>query len=557
MSVSRRQFLTYVGMGTYAALARRAVAGQKAEFPLRRRKGPAPDFFKPIEASSKDELLLPSGYRYDLICSWQDALGSKSPDGQPEFFGFNNDFLAYIPIDALRGGNDQREGLLWVNHEYPLPLFVSKYPGTGRKTEEQILAEKASVGGSVLHIRYRDGKWQHVPGSKYTRRYTASYPRIAVTGPTASLVPWAVGTLANCSGGRTPWHTILSCEENYPDFNSTEEDNYRWSEVPSQKIDEHQYGWIVEVDPFGELPPRKHSALGRFKHENAAIRLGPSGRLIVYMGQDEEDQYLYKFVSAAAYNPRTPRAEQYKLFTEGTLYAADFQAGRWLPLDYRRNKDLFEKEAKNEEKKEDRITSQAELLLHAPHAAGILGATPLDRPEVCVVHPLDGTLYVALTYNTTHGNLYGQIVRLLEDDDNPEGDRFRYEIFLAGGPQSGLACPDNLAFDREGNLWVVCDIASDQLNKGAYRTFGNNGIYVVPTRGPSAGDAFQFASGPVECELTGPCFTADETTLFLSVQHPGEETKSLDALTSHWPAGGKAMPRPSVVAISGFPARGK
>jgi secreted PhoX family phosphatase len=548
MTVSRRQFLTYVGMGTYAALARPAGAAPRADFPLRRRKGPAPGFFKPIAASRKDELVLPAGYRYDIVCAWQDALGSKGPDGRAEAFGFNNDFVAYFPIDALRGGRNQREGLLWVNHEYPHPLFVSKYPGKRRKTEKEVLAEKLSVGGSVLHVRHTDGKWRRVPGSKYARRFTALYPKMAVTGPAVKLVPSATGTLANCAGGVTPWHTVLSCEENYPDYNSTDGDDYRWSEVPGQAIDEHQYGWIVEVDPFGELPPRKHSALGRFKHENAAVRLGPRGRLVVYMGHDEEKQFLYKFVSAAPHSARAPRAEQYKLLTEGTLYAADFQAGKWLPLDFRRNKKVFEEEG---------ISSQADLLLHAPDAASALGATPLDRPEVCVVHPLDGTLYVALTNDPGHGNLYGQIVRLLEDDDDPEGEGFRFEVFLAGGPQSGLACPDNLAFDKQGNLWVVCDISSDRLNKGAYRTFGNNGIYVVPTRGPSAGDAFQFASGPVECELTGPCFTEDEQTLFLSVQHPGEESKDLGALTSHWPEGGAAIPRPAVVAIGGFPAKGK
>jgi secreted PhoX family phosphatase len=546
MSASRRQFLTYLGLGTYAALAGGAGPARRADFPLPRRKGKAPGFFKPIAPSRRDELVLPAGYRYDVVCAWQDPLGSKGPDGRAERFGFNNDFVTYFPIDALRGGGNAREGLLWVNHEYPSPLFVGKYSGKPPKTEQQILAEKESVGGTVLHVRYRDGKWQRVPASKYTRRFTALYPRMAVTGPAAGQVPWATGTLANCAGGRTPWHTVLSCEENFWDYNSAEGDDFRWSDVPAQKVDEEQYGWVVEVDPFGELPPRKHSALGRFEHENAAVRLGPSGRLVVYMGQDAQGQYLYKFVSAARYNPRTPRAEQYKLLTEGTLYAANFQDGKWLPLDFARHKADFEKA---------KLKSQAEVVLRAPEAAAVLGATPLDRPEVCVVNPRDGTLYVALTNNSSHGNLYGQIVRLIEDDDDPEGLGFRFEIFLAGGPQSGLACPDNLAFDPQGNLWVVCDIASDRLNRGAYKTFGNNGIYVVPTRGPSAGDAFQFASGPVECELTGPCFSEDWQTLFLSVQHPGEESKDLASLTSHWPGGGKSVPRPAVVAISGFPAK--
>lgn len=90
------------------------------------------------------------------------------------------------------------------------------------------------------------------------------------------------------------------------------------------------------------------------------------------------------------------------------------------------------------------------------------------------------------------------------------------------------------------------------MSRGAYKPFGNNGLYVVPTTGPSAGDAFQFASGPVESELTGMWFTEREDTMFLAVQHSGGKSPSRDRPTSHWPEGGAAMPRPAVVAITGF-----
>lgn len=550
MTISRRHFLTYLGFGTYATLFRPPARGQGPAFPVPRRKGPPPDFFQPIAPSARDELVLPPGYRYDVVCAWGDPLGSKDPDGKPEFFGFNNDFVEYLPIDALQGGNNRREGLLWVNHEYPNPLFIGNYPGQGPKTAEQILAEKRSVGGSVVHVRRENGTWKYVPGSRYNRRLTALYPTMEVTGPAAALVGRAVGTLANCSGGRTPWNTILSCEENFADFNDVKDGGWRWSDVAAQKVNEDQYGWVVEIDPFGELPPRKHTALGKFRHENAAVCLGPTGRVVVYMGHDEENQFLYKFVSEERYDPRTPRAEQYKLLAHGTLYVADFVRGKWLPLDLRdtHSKPPLVKEG---------YRTQGKVLMYTQYAAAELRATPLDRTEVCTIHPLDGSLYIALTYNLTHGNVYGHIVRLLEDKEDPEGDSFRFEVFLAGGPQSGLACPDNLTFDRKGNLWVVCDIASSELNQGNFKPFGNNGVYVVPTGGPAAGDAFQFASGPVECEMTGPCFNEEEGTLFISVQHPGEESRSLDTLTSHWPEGGKAIPRPAVVAITGFPTSGK
>src|SRR5690606_3108402 len=103
------------------------------------------------------------------------------------------------------------------------------------------------------------------------------------------------------------------------------------------------------------------------------------------------------------------------------------------------------------------------------------------------------------------------------------------------------------------NLWVVTDISSSSMNKGVYTSFMNNGLFVIPTSGPSKAQALQFASGPVECELTGPFFTPDEMTLFLSIQHPGENTTDLSKPTSLWPhRPGDKIPREAVVAISGF-----
>jgi secreted PhoX family phosphatase len=305
------------------------------------------------------------------------------------------------------------------------------------------------------------------------------------------------------------------------------------------------------------LPPKKHSALGRFKHENAAVTQSPAGKIVVYMGDDEVDQHLYKFVSQEALKPNATRAEQSKLLETGTLYAANLQKNQWIPLVWNAaNRAVIEKSPiYAEARKKDpsvQIRNQAELLIHTRLAARILGATPLDRCEDCEVHPKDGSIYVAMTNNSKHGNHYGHIVRIVEDGNDAESTKFQYEIFLAGGPQSGLACPDNLAFDPAGNLWVVCDMSSEKINTGAYRPFGNNGLYVVPTEGPSAGEAFQFASGPNDAELTGPWFSDDGTTLFLSVQHPGEMSVSLDKLTSHWPDGGNAIPKPTVVAIHGF-----
>jgi hypothetical protein len=562
MQHTRRSFLTYLGVGGYAA-ATAQLRSSAADFPLGRQRSTPPAWLRPIGPSAADELIVPAGFTTDMVVGWGDPLGSTGPEGGAERFGFNNDFIAAFPLNALTLGDDARQLVLWVNHEYPNPLFVSGYSpadyAAGRKkTASQIRAERDSVGGSVVQVKLTDAGWKAVVPAPLNRRFTASYPEIALSGPAATRIPIAIGTLANCSGGTTPWKTVLSCEENYPDYNGNDPSDflYRWADVPELAIDETQYGWVLEIDPFGELPPVKHTSLGRFKHENAAVTVGPSGRVVVYMGDDEVDQHLYKFVSEFPIAKTAARAEQRQVLESGTLYAADLAKGAWIPLVWNAEtrERIVSSRAYADARKSDpnfQIASQAELLIHTRVAAKALGATPLDRCEDCEVHPRDGSLYVALTNNSRHGNLYGHIVRLCERDDNPEATQFQYEIFLAGGPQSGLACPDNLAFDREGNLWVVCDQSSDKMNRGALKPFGNNGLYVVPTIGPSTGDAFQFASGPNDCELTGPCFSPDGSTLFLSVQHPGELSPSLQELTSHWPDGGQARPRPCVVAVRG------
>lgn len=534
---TRRQFLVSLGIGTYSLMRSVSEAQAAAIFPLGRGAKAKCSRFSPIAASSKDELLLPKGFRFDVLASYGDALGSTGPNG-PELFGYDNDFLAYFPIDALKGGKQSQHGLLWVNHEFLNPLFVSGIAKSKKRSKEQLAREHSVVGGSVIEIRREKGKWARVKNSRFSKRFTADYPEMRVTGPAASLHPKMAGTLANCSGGRTPWMTALSGEENFQLFNPA--DGLNWACVPEMAIKEENYGWIVEVDPFGELPPAKHTALGRFSHENAACRVTADGRVAVYMGDDAVDQFLYKYVSHAKWKKTASRAEQSALLDDGTLYAADFAKGVWIPLDLKRTPALAAAGFK----------SQGDVVFRAREAAKAVGATPIDRPEDCEIHPLDGSVYVALTNNVKHGNFFGQIIRLVENADDAGAEKFRFEILLAGGEHSGLACPDNLVFDKKGNLFVTADISSYAIGKDPYTRYGNNGLYMVPTSGAGTGDAFQFASGPVECELTGPWFNENEDTLFLSVQHPGEETVDLAKPTSRWPDG--QTPKPSVVAITGF-----
>jgi secreted PhoX family phosphatase len=229
------------------------------------------------------------------------------------------------------------------------------------------------------------------------------------------------------------------------------------------------------------------------------------------------------------------------------LYVADFGNGKWVPLDFK-NDSIF---------KDNGFKDQADVLVRAPEAAALnreegdppIG-TPMDRCEDIEVHPETGDVYCALTNNELHGNFYGQIIRLRESDNDPTGKDFTYEVFAAGGPQTGFASPDNLAFDNGGNLWIVTDISSSSQNQGIYKPFKNNGAFFMPkgTAGPG-GEVYQFASGPIGSELTGPFFTPNGKTLFLSVQHPGEESENTDNPTSTWPDGD--IPRPAVVAITG------
>lgn len=516
--------------------------------------------FTPIKPTTADDLVLPRGYRADLLAHWGHDMG----DGTT--FGYNADFTAFFPIDLLQKGVDLKavhrgflrsdlsssDGLLVVNHEYVNPLFVSGYAG-GTKTGVQITVEQDAVGMSVIRVkRGKDGRWAFdQTDTAHNRRITARTPML-LTGPAAGIDggPAAIGTLGNCSGGATPWGTALSCEENFQDYAAAAPTGYGW---PAETYGRRHYGWVVEVDPYDkDSVPRKHTAMGRFRHENVAINLGADGTVVAYMGDDRADACVYKFVADRKLTNPADRAGNMKILESGKLYVADFANGRWVLLDFDAQEKL---RSAKDSKGEPLFASQADVLANASAAALALGGTPVDRPEDIEVHPRDGSVFVALTNNTGHGNFHGQIVRLYEKDGNVAATGFSWDIFAVGGPQSGFSSPDNLIFDNDGNLWMVTDISSSRVGKGIYGFQGNNGLFFFRTSGPGAGVAYQFASGPNEAELTGPAWSPDGSTLFLSVQHPGEESPGLDKLTSHWPLGGANRPLPATVAITGFPKK--
>ena len=351
------------------------------------------------------------------------------------------------------------------------------------------------------------------------------------------------GTFANCSGGLTLWNTVLSAEENYEDT------------CEAAGLDENHYGWIIEIDPFDpNFKVRKHTALGRFHHENAAMGLTNDGRVAVYMGDDVKDACVYKFISKNKYVGLV-EMQIHDLLEEGTLYVANMKKGEWVAMTIENVKAAIKGKADLEAK----YQTQADVLVYADEASILLGGTPTDRPEDVEISPFDKTIFIAHTNNDRHGNFHGHITRFIEDNNDLGSLTFDFEIFAAGGKQSGFSAPDNLTFDSNANLWTVTDISSSSLNKGIHKHFKNNGLFVIPTvayknvKEDEVGEAFQFASGPIEAEMTGPSFTQDETTLFLAIQHPGEGTKDAKNPTSMWPhRKGDTMPRPSVVAITGF-----
>jgi secreted PhoX family phosphatase len=323
--ISRRGFLLYLGLGSYG-LMHSLSQGASPSGGKKSRSRRKLNRFRSIAASTADQLLLPPGFSFDVIASYGDPLGSTGPYGA-ELFGYDNDFLAYFPINALSGGINAGDGLLWVNHEFVNPLLMNGLRAGEKRTDEMLHKEHQAVGGTVLAIRKNGGKWAKVP-SPYTRRFTADYPTMRVTGPASPRLKKVAGTLANCSGGKTPWHTALSGEENFHLFNSSENGGLNWAAVAQKAIDETHFGWIVEIDPFQELPPTKHTALGRFAHENAAVRVGKQGHLVVYMGDDCPDQFFYKYVSAEKESAQKSRVERSALLDNGTLYVADFSKGR-------------------------------------------------------------------------------------------------------------------------------------------------------------------------------------------------------------------------------------
>ena len=642
----------------------------------------------------QDKLVVPKGYRSDLVLSWGDSLGSGR-------FGFNNDYLAFQPLTANRG-------VLTVNFEYisakswcagfeevmgfslPFRALIDELSRRGGSVDVSSLPAGDALLSNVMAVaraalmdlgigvatieRNAQGRWLHQSG-ELDRRITGlsgwkkAEEQLRTTGPAAAvfrrqqrmgyndgLGDRVIGTFANCAGGQTPWGTVLSAEENFQ--NQVVEAVFADGSSPppadcpfrfdGKRLEGlgnpfgmagNKYGWMVEIDPLKpKQPPVKHTWLGRFRHEAVAVRARRDEPLVVYSGCDRYGGHLYRFVGEASiHDPKDPANSQ--LLENGRLEVAKLQpdgTGSWVPLltttavaplapshfeRFGYDQPTLVPHSDRNRAGAEKIRSDAELasyrnrfkalgdlylgsgdeqmgaiLIDAHLAANAVGASPMARPEDTELDPQTGDLLITFTSGGAdaggradpalfHGPSaqpewpYGWVMRLQDQPGNPQvpGGKFSWRMVATGGLPweggMGFANPDNLAIDQSGNIWMVTDRST---TNSELDVFGNNSCWLFPAKGVSAGKALLFATGPMESELCGPCFDQTESTLFLAVQHPGEDYgvhqrgdqefqafKLRDRgnqpfsqlrqvpLGSNWPSGipGR-LPRPGVVAIT-------
>ncbi len=554
--------------------------------------------FSPVKANTEDTITVPQEYTWDTVVSWGDPLWSKGKkfnqktrgtgSSQELAFGDNNDGMAIFFKNGVY--------VLAVNNEYTNNNISHGNRKSGLpETNDDVRKGMAAHGVSVFEIKENRGKWQVVKDSPYNRRITAT-SEMTITGPLKGYdklktkadpkATRARGTWNNCGNGVTPWNTYLACEENFNGYFSSSDANYQptaemkrygvsnqdwgyaWGkyneqfDISKNPNEVNKAGYIVEVDPFNpSSTPKKLTALGRFKHENADVVIAKNGKVVVYMGDDERGEFLYKYVSDKKYKANGNNDD---LLQKGTLYVAKFHnngKGEWLALT----------------PKTTGMTKE-EICLHTRMAGSKVKATTMDRPEWVASNPKKVESYCCLTNNKNRGikpnkggdntpvggpnprekNLYGQIVRWIPQGKDHSATKFDWDLFvLAGNPtvhndkragskninaDNMFNSPDGLAFDNKGLIWIQTD--GKYSNTGDFAGMGNNQMLIGD---PATGEIKRFLTGPKSCEVTGITFSPDNKTVFVGIQHPGED---LEKNPSHFPDGGNSVPRSSIVAIS-------
>ncbi|WP_299844621.1 PhoX family phosphatase [uncultured Roseovarius sp.] len=546
--------------------------------------------FTPIGIHTDPTVHVPEGYDWDLLIRWGDPLFSDAPkfdnatggaaEGADRIFGENTDGM-----ESFLVGDAQ---VIAVNHEYAnrdinLPQRAEGQPDNA----EDVQKLQKLQGVTVMEIARDAEGWKVVLDSPLNRRITHLTP-MTIAGPAAGhdllktvddpTGTSSLGTFNNCGAGRTPWGTYLTCEENFNGyFGSTNPDvelpeGYKrygigidgWGydyhrfdarfDISQTPNEPHRMGYVVEIDPADpQSTPVKHTGLGRFKHENAEVVLAPDGRVVVYMGDDERGEFLYKFVSNGVY---APGASTKELLDDGQLHVAKFTedgSGTWIALT-----------------PEATGMDAAEIAVFTRVAASKVGATTMDRPEWVAVNPVAVEGYCCLTNNKNRGvkpnaggdetpvggpnpraeNKYGQIVRWYPANDDHADAEFTWDLYvMAGNPMvhqdayggSGnihegnlFNSPDGMQFDTTGLLWIQTD--GKDSNEGDFEGMGNNQMLVGD---PVTGRIERFLTGPTGCEVTGLCWSADRRAMFVGIQHPD----------APFPDGEGKLPRSSILVI--------
>ena len=564
--------------------------------------------FKAVPAVVTDTLVVPEGYMAEAIAAWGEPVGlpgnmpawrgdgSHSAAEQAVQMGMHHDGIHFYPLE----GSSSR-GMLAMNHEYTDDGLLH-HGGLVPWTAEKVAKAQAAHGVSVVEVAMKDGRWSMVRPSRYARRFTGNTP-FAIGGPCAGHPMMktaadpegklALGTLNNCASGMTPWGTYLSGEENWMGYFSGGDNlsvhekrwgmrkngwGYRWHEhddrfdAVKNPNEPNRFGWVVEIDPMDPgSTPVKRTAIGRAAHEGAWVALTRDGRAVVYSGEDSRFEYIYKFVSRDRVSPGGGKANR-TLLDHGTLHVARFDAdgqGRWIPLAH----------GQGPLTAANGFADQGEVLIKSRQASDLLGATKMDRPEWLAIDPRSGEIYCTLTNNSARGtpsfpgvdaanpranNVMGQIIRWKEAGDFDSLTFSWNHLVLAGDPANTraeakgdikgdlFACPDGIAFDRRGTLWVQTDMHASQMYKGELKNIGNNQMLACDV---ASGEMRRFMTGPTNCEVTGVTWTPDGTTMFLNIQHPGETPSDRSdpaepAKYSNWPdfkPGGR--PRSATVVI--------
>lgn len=544
--------------------------------------------FKPIDIATDHTIHVPEGYQWKVLARWGDALFSDAQDAYSPDTGVDvskSDRVFGENTDGMELFTDGDKQIIAVNSEYVNPKINLPAASEGMpQNADEVMLLKNMQGVTVMEVADMGNGYEIVVDSPYNRRITHE-TQMTMDGPAAGsdLVKTNAdpegmspkGTMNNCGSGKTLWGTYLTCEENFNgyfgatgEYAETEglirygiggEGRYAYEkfdpryDLSNEPNEPHRHGWVTEINPLDPAStPIKHTALGRFKHENAEMVQAADGRVVVYMGDDERGEFIYKFVSNGVY---TEGGSTEGLLSDGTLYVAKFNddmSGEWLALT-----------------PETTGMSIEDILVFSRIAGSKVGATTMDRPEWVAAHPSKVEAYCALTNNKNRGvkpnaggdetpvggpnpresNNFGQIVRWMPAGEDHAADAFTWDLYvMAGNPSvydnayagsknvtagNMFNSPDGMAFSSDGYLWIQTD--GDDSNEGEFEGQGNNQMLVGNTE---TGDIGRFLTAPNGAEVTGLCWSADKKVAFVGIQHPG----------GSWPDGA-GKPRSSVIAV--------